>query len=324
MQADSRPLISAVVPCYNQARFLEQAIRSVLEQSYPNVEVVVVDDGSTDDTAAVAQQFDSRVRYVHQENQGLSAARNTGLRHAKGDLIHFLDSDDFVAPDMYERVVETAALHPDAGVFSTDWLYVDQNGNDLARYPADSWAEDALSLLLEGNRFPPCAAIARRSTVETVGKFKVALRSCEDWDFWIRAASAGTRFAPVQGAGAMYRRYEGTMSTNHRRMWEAGLQVLNDSANLPGLSPRHRELLRNGRVRWRRYCFKRLLQAMHKAPPATRLSLLMDAIATDVGLVPLFAAHGFGKFRNATAVRRRAQPSPEGNWSEVGSAPDSG
>src|SRR5215210_2105808 len=95
------PLVSVIIPCYNQAHFLGEAIESVLGQSYPNFEIVVVDDGSPDDTAEVAARY-PEVRYICQDNQGLSAARNTGLGQSEGEYVVFLDADDRLLPEALE------------------------------------------------------------------------------------------------------------------------------------------------------------------------------------------------------------------------------
>src|SRR5579872_2171738 len=101
-----RPLVSVVVVCYNQAHFLADAINSVLGQTYKNVEIIVVDDGSTDDTAATAQRFPG-IRYIHQKNCGLSAARNTGLKASRGQYLVFLDGDDRLLPEAVSVGIET-------------------------------------------------------------------------------------------------------------------------------------------------------------------------------------------------------------------------
>jgi len=104
-------LVSVVIPCYNQAHFLGEAIESVLAQSYPNFEIIVVDDGSTDDTSEVARRYPG-VRLVRQENKGLSGARNAGLAHSEEEYVVFLDADDRLLPDALETVLEHLEAHP--------------------------------------------------------------------------------------------------------------------------------------------------------------------------------------------------------------------
>src|SRR3712207_5573157 len=114
---DNTPLVSVVIPCYKQAHFLGEAIESVLAQSYPHFEVVVVDDGSTDNTSEVAARYPG-VRCVRQDNQGLAAARNSGLAHSKGEYLLFLDADDRLLPHALEVGVERLEAHPECAFVS--------------------------------------------------------------------------------------------------------------------------------------------------------------------------------------------------------------
>ena len=111
-------LVTVVIPCYNQAHFLTEAIESVLSQSYPNFEVVVVDDGSTDDTSEVAGRYPQKVRLIRQENRGLSGARNTGIGHARGEYVVFLDADDRLLPEALEVGIEQLEAHPECAFVS--------------------------------------------------------------------------------------------------------------------------------------------------------------------------------------------------------------
>src|SRR5918993_3371746 len=113
------PLVTVVIPCYNQAHFLGEAIESVLSQSYPNFEVVVVDDGSTDDTSEVASRYPQKVRLIRQENRGLAGARNTGIGHARGEYLVFLDADDRLLPEALEAGGRELEAHPECAFVSS-------------------------------------------------------------------------------------------------------------------------------------------------------------------------------------------------------------
>ena len=119
-------LVSVVIPCYNQAHFLGEAIESVASQTYEAIETIVVDDGSTDDTAEVASSH--AVRCVRQQNQGVAEARNGGMRAARGDVLLFLDSDDWLLGDAIEKLAAAAADHPEAALFHGSCRFVDQGG----------------------------------------------------------------------------------------------------------------------------------------------------------------------------------------------------
>src|SRR5919112_291203 len=129
-EQDAAPLVSVVIPCYNQAHFLGEAIESVLAQSYPNFEIIVVDDGSTDDTSEVAGRY-PKVRLVRQENQGLSGARNAGLARSEGEYVVFLDADDRLLPEALETGLEYLDAHSECAFASGRYRFIGGDGSFL-------------------------------------------------------------------------------------------------------------------------------------------------------------------------------------------------
>ena len=119
------PRVSAVITTYNQAAYIGAAVASVLDQTYSEVETVLVDDGSTDGTARELAPFRDRIRYIYQPNQGIAAARNTGVQHTTGSLVAFLDGDDLWSPEKLEIQVEASLRHSDAGLIVADGVYFD-------------------------------------------------------------------------------------------------------------------------------------------------------------------------------------------------------
>jgi glycosyltransferase involved in cell wall biosynthesis len=181
--------VSVVIPAYNSAAFLAEALDSVLGQTRAIGEVVVVDDGSTDQTPAVAASYESAgVRYVRQQNNGPSEARNTGIRETSGDLVAFLDADDIWLPDKVEKQVGYLEAHPEVDLVSGDlWFWrVDANVRRLMktgfRHGSNPKHEVAVRNVV-GNT---SAVMVRRVALEAVGGFDPALRYGEDWDLWIR------------------------------------------------------------------------------------------------------------------------------------------
>ena len=198
--------ISVVVTCYNSARFVADALKSILEQTRPPIEILVIDDGSTDDTAQVVASFDDpRIRYVHQENAGVSAARNRGIELARGDLIGFLDADDIWRPKMLE--VEGALLDaaPDVALVFSDFQRFEdgtgrlmgtqfRNYSELATSPCRPAAEpdafylegDAFCTLIRFADVPAfsCAMLYRRPIAAAV-RFDPRLKVCEDMAFML-------------------------------------------------------------------------------------------------------------------------------------------
>ncbi|MGD0229532.1 MAG: glycosyltransferase family 2 protein [Syntrophorhabdales bacterium] len=179
----TRPaLVSVIIPTYNYGRYLEKAIRSCIDQTYRNVEVIVVDDGSTDDTRKVVEQFGGDVFYLFQENAGVSAARNAGLRRAKGEFIVFLDADDFMLDESIALRVEILQRYPDIGVVFTDTSSCDTEGNLFRkeREKKDSVSDRFYEGLLLGQlRFQTGAAMVRSSIAKRF-EFPLHLSNGED------------------------------------------------------------------------------------------------------------------------------------------------
>jgi glycosyltransferase involved in cell wall biosynthesis len=188
---ENQPLVSIIVPTYNYSRFLPDAVESALGQTYSNIEVIVVDDGSTDETASLVEtQFSGRVRYLFQSNQGLSSARNTGIREARGPFLTFLDADDQLCPSMVEEsVAAMLALGEAFGIVANQAGFVDENGKELPlrnAFPEANIEIRQIDLIVM-NRFG-ANLLARRDAIVNAGCFDVTLRACEDRDMWIRVA----------------------------------------------------------------------------------------------------------------------------------------
>jgi glycosyltransferase involved in cell wall biosynthesis len=230
-----------VIPAYNYAQYLERAVRSALAQDYPALEVIIVDDGSTDTTPELGRRLAAEspaVRYVRQENAGLSAARNTGIRAASQPLVAFLDADDEWLPAMVSTLA--AALHgePAATVMAAcDSFRVDSDGNALGEKATATRGDryfSASDLLLK-TRFMPSCALARREAFEKAGLFDTALRSSEDRDMWARLA-AGGRVLFLDRPLVRIRKHGANMSRNAGRMCEAKRRV-REKARRAGLVP---------------------------------------------------------------------------------------
>ena len=227
----SVPKVSVVIPAYNYAAFLPKAIDSVLSQQFTDYEIIVVDDGSTDSTAQVVAQYGARVRYIHQKNAGLPAARNTGIKAARGEFVGFLDADDQWLPTFLKQAVETfARLSPDFAIVAFRPIYVDQNGNQLGlkRIVAERDEEITCADIIFKTRFPPSAVVARRAALDACGGFNPVLRSSEDRDMWIRMATRYRVFLHHERL-MLFRRHSGSMSKHADRMKENIRKVLLNS-----------------------------------------------------------------------------------------------
>lgn len=233
----SKPVISVIMPCYNQARFLTEAVASLQAQRFPQWECIIVNDGSSDDTAEVGWGLaasDSRVRLINQRNQGLPRARNRGLQEAGGRFLHFLDADDYILPEMYEVMLETFKSSEEVSVAYSGFRVVGENRGLLRSFPALPELTDVFHELLLRNPWPCHSLLVRKAVIESVGGFAVhdVLHGCEDWDLWLRIASTGRKFVAVTGEFACYRRYSNNMSSNGSRRLKAGLAVIDKNLKL--------------------------------------------------------------------------------------------
>lgn len=241
---ESKPLVSVIIPNYNHARFLSDAISGVLGQTYQNFEIIVVDDGSTDNSREVAEQFDDKIQYIYQRNAGLSAARNTGIRAAKGSLIGVLDADDMYEPTFISTLVAVLESNPDADGVYCGYQFVDQDNNLLPQIENRPVPSDELyDALLDGNFFVPESIFLQRYVYDDVGLFDEALRACEDWDVWLRVTKK-YRVIHVPEVLTRHRILAGSMSTDPLRMLTARLAVLKKHVGseplMNGLSIVHR------------------------------------------------------------------------------------
>jgi glycosyltransferase involved in cell wall biosynthesis len=180
--------VSVIIPAYNQARFLAGAIQSVTAQTYRSYEIIVIDDGSTDHCHEVAASFGEQVRYIAQQNQGLAGARNTGIQAASGEFVGLLDADDLWLPNFLERMVSLADQKPAAAVYYCCAQGMDELGNNLPQVFGGPPINPSLmyQTLLRSDFLIPSTILLRRDTIVAAGLFDPSLRSCEDWELWLR------------------------------------------------------------------------------------------------------------------------------------------
>jgi SAM-dependent methyltransferase len=219
------PLVSVIITSYNQTRFLSDAIESVLTQTYSQFEIVVVDDGSTDNALEVVARYPG-VRYIRQDNQGLSAARNKGLRESHGAYLVFLDADDRLLPIALETGMGCLQAHPECGFVSGHYSLMASDGSPMRRRQRQCVERNHYQALLRRNYIAMHATVMyRRAIFESVGEFSTSLKACEDYDLYLRIA----RRVPVychDKVVAEYRQHGANMSHNHQLMLKSALSVL--------------------------------------------------------------------------------------------------
>ncbi len=229
------PAVSVVIPAYNAAWCVGKAIDSVLAQDCRDFEIIVVNDGSEDDTRAVLDRFGSAIRVIDQPNGGMSSARNAGIRNARGEFIAFLDSDDWWLPSKLGRQVELLRARPEVGFCSCTARVEDPDGRllNLWRCPEHRDLPFLAHLFRSGADVPgSCSAVvARRSLVRTAGGFDESLRGAEDPDLWIRLA-AMTEYTCIAEPLTVILRRPGSVSRNLENMRESSIRMLRKNRSL--------------------------------------------------------------------------------------------
>jgi len=249
---DKAPLASIVIPCYNQAHFLPEAIESALSQRHRPIEVIVVDDGSPDNAAEVVARY-PHVRYVRQENRGLGGARNTGFRVSKGEYILFLDADDRFTPDAAAAHLCCFTKHPEAGFVVGDIDNIALDGSYLGspRFPLleGSVYEDVLKVNHVANSI---AVMWRRSVFEQLGGFRPSCSPAEDIELLLRAARL-FQTAHHRATVAQYRRYPNTLSRKGELMLPAIQRIMRLQNDVVKGNPVLLQARRQGYAYWRDY-----------------------------------------------------------------------
>lgn len=270
------PLVSVIVPCYNGAAFLEEALRSALAQSYGEVEVVVVDDGSTDSTAEIARRFP--VRYIRQENRGLSEARNTGIRESKGSYLVFLDADDRLRPRAIETGLQAIALRPDCAMAVGDHVFIAADSSFLAASAKEDPLDSPYEALLKSNFIEMIASVLfRRSIFDEVGGFDTTLRVAEDYELYLRIAR-GRPICCHALVVAEYRMHGANTSRDSELMLTTTLQVLKGQARYLHNDSRRLVAFHEGVRSWRRQYGRQLASELARSSSTLRMAQLLRKV----------------------------------------------
>lgn len=233
------PLVSILIPAYNAAPFIGEALRSIQAQSYAHFEAIIVDDGSRDETASVVQDFaaaDARFKLLRQPNRGTSAARNAALSMAQGRLIAFLDADDVWLPEKLSRQVEQFHRLPEINFSYTNYYFWDGAKTAGLRYfkPKNFPPRRPQIKIIYTCPFIPSAVVVRRETLDLVGGFDETVSLVEDWDLWLRIAEAGMEAHCIREPMFYYRQHSGNLSGDAIKMAEGGIHVLKKNLKVTG------------------------------------------------------------------------------------------
>jgi GT2 family glycosyltransferase len=227
-----RGRVSVIVPVHNGPAYLHQALQSALSQDYQDLEVIVVDDGSTDASPRIIDGFGDRLTVLrHARNQGLATARNSGLAAASGELIQFLDADDLLPAHKLATQARLLRQRPELALVFCEGRYQGHAGDESALEEFTS-GEDVTPSLLRNNFIMVHAALVRRDGLDRIGGFREELPCLEDWDLWLRLALAGYRFGFDPETLVHSRLHAGRMSEDTHRMRRARVDVLENAAEL--------------------------------------------------------------------------------------------
>jgi glycosyltransferase involved in cell wall biosynthesis len=301
------PTISVVIPAYKCAAFLPEAIESALAQEGPPVEVVVVNDGSPDDTDAAVAAYRERIVYLRQENRGLSAARNVGFRASRGDFLCFLDADDILLPGKVEGQLAVFEREPDLGVVISGYVDVEEDGRGEIQHVRKDWNRDGLKRLLRHEVFPPHTALIRREVLEASSLFPEDIdtwESQEDWQLWLELALKGVEFGSYPEPTCLYRFRRGSIRQSPLRHLDGARRVVRWLRSHPRYAELHDEI-----------------EALHAIVEMERVARAFACGAVDEAgesLVREAGTHTDFWSRPATMMRlfERSLSLPEGNaWS---------
>jgi glycosyltransferase involved in cell wall biosynthesis len=223
-------LVTIITPTYNREAFLPAAIESVLAQTYKNFEFIIVDDGSEDNSRKLIESYaekDSRIKYLYQENQRQSVARNYALSVAKGDFICFLDSDNYWPNDKLEKSLKAFADHPDADIVYGDCITIDEQGNELHRNNMRRYSGRIAGLLLKDNFISMNTTMTRRKCFDEMGGMSGKRRVADDYDLWLKFSARYT-FQYIPEFLAYYRVMENQISTNKKLRFETNESIIQD------------------------------------------------------------------------------------------------
>jgi glycosyltransferase involved in cell wall biosynthesis len=224
------PRVSVIMPAFNCAPFIERALRSALAQTYRDHEIIVVDDGSTDETRQTLAPWMDKVQYFHQANRGLPSARNAAVARASGEYFAYLDADDMWYPDKLEQQVAFLDAHPDCGMVHSEVSFIDEADQILVHaWYRESQGQPARGMcaldLLDALQIQVPTVVERRAAYESTGGFDPRLRRCEDYLHWVQIALNGYAIGFLDRPLAMYRRRSGSLTRSRAAMGEAVIQV---------------------------------------------------------------------------------------------------
>ena len=282
--ADQDPLVSIIIPCYNGETFLRETLESALAQTYPRVEVIVVDDGSTDRSGEIAQAFP--VRYICQPNRGLTPSRNLGIQESRGSYIVFLDADDRLKPDAIEIGLRVLRQHPECAMTVGDHLFVSTDGSYLSGSRKKFLSEGHYEALLQSNFIEMISSVIfRKSVFAAVGAFDTNLRVAEDYELYLRIAREHA-ICSHRAVVAEYRLHNKNASHNSELMLTMTLDVLKSQRRYVRGNPARTLAFSAGTASWRKQYGRQLATEIARSSSTLQMSHLGRKMLVLLGHYP--------------------------------------
>jgi glycosyltransferase involved in cell wall biosynthesis len=239
------PKVSVIIPTYNCGHYLEQAIESAMDQTYRDLEIIVLDDGSTDNTSEVVQKYGTKIRYIRQTNAGLPAARNRAIEASSGEFIALLDSDDWWEPSKLAEQVPLLEQDPEVALVYTDLRVIYDDGEILPSFLASrplATSGYVFDLLLKSGFILPSTVLLRRTCLEEVGMFDESMRSHEDIELWLRICQRW-KVALVDEPLTHRRQGATNMTSNDNLRTEYSVKLYEKALRLPNLTTEQKDTM---------------------------------------------------------------------------------
>lgn len=299
------PLVSVIIPCFNHGRYLGDAIESALKQSYRRLEIIVVDDGSTDDSSQIARKY-SDVRLINQENCGLSQARNAGLEASRGDYLVFLDADDRLLPGAVEAGSNCLDCRPDCAFVYGYYRLMKPDGVAMSSSQGRCPKEEPFLDMLRSNYIGMHATVMYRRTVfDSVEWFDTSITACEDYDLYLRI----TRNFPIYCHGklvAEYRQHGSNMSCDAGLMLKTSLRALGSQRKYIRGNRQAQTAYKAGMKNWQEYYGKKLLKVVRSSAEAREWKKVLKGLYTLLRYYPRGVAN-----RAANKIKKIAARAPK-------------
>lgn len=270
------PFVSIIIPAYNAEKYIARSLKSALDQTYKNIEIIVIDDGSIDKTAEIVKSFsDPRIRYLYQENKNVGAARNYGIKESRGKYITFLDADDEYLPEKVAKEVEFLERHPEYKTVYCDTLqYFSEKQGVLFVRKGEHPSGDIFPFLLRSSVINLNAIMIERKTLIAVGMFDERPHFPEDWELWLRLAKAGFSFGHIHEGLVKVEMRKDSKTTSEVNL-QAKKYLLEVFKNLfSAMTPEERKLYRTDAVLKSLRCKIAIIRLINILPPSLKSQFL--------------------------------------------------